>query len=220
MKKTALIGQKNESRTLKSSFDALESARRGMSRCQYSGAMSLYSPNAWRPQTDDLFAPPGAQWNRLSPRYVAVRRIEIVISWMAISAVVGIVAVLIAGNWLPFPHRFLVAGALIALVTVWQLWLFLRAKRWVDSWGWAERDNDLCITHGLLAKELAIVPFGRMQVVNVTAGPLMRWKGLATVKIVTAAVAQEGTIPGLTHEDAIALRDRLIERSDAQGAGL
>ena len=99
-------------------------------------------------------------------------------------------------------------------------WRVVRAGRWVRSWGWAERDSDLCITHGLWTRELTVIPFGRLQMVEVSSGPLLRSQGLANVQLITAAVQSRATIPGLPYADAVALRDRMIELSEAGGAGL
>ena len=65
-----------------------------------------------------------------------------------------------------------------------------------------------------------MVPYGRMQFVDVTAGPLERSFRLATVKMHTAAAASDARIPGLEREEAARLRDRLAELGEAQAAGI
>lgn len=162
---------------------------------------------------DPLFAPPGGVWRRLSPRYVRVRRLA-ALGWCV--AVFGAAA---AASWIIGQRPWLTAAVAVGGL-LWTAWRLVRARRWVESWGWAERDEDLCITHGLWTRQLIVVPFGRLQVVNVTSGPLLRAHGLAEVHLVTAAALTDARIPGLDQADAIALRDRMIERSDAQGAGL
>jgi hypothetical protein len=67
---------------------------------------------------------------------------------------------------------------------------------------------------------LSVIPYGRMQFIEVTAGPLDRMFGLATVKMHTAAVASNARIPGLERAEAERLRDRLAELGEAQAAGL
>lgn len=165
------------------------------------------------PPSDPLFAPPGGVWNRLSPRYVRVRQAG-AWAWALTLFVPAAVA-----SWLIWALPWVTAG-LAALGVLWTTWRVLRARRWVESWGWAERDQDLCITRGLWFRQLIVVPFGRMQVVNVSSGPLLRSQGLAEVHLVTAAALSDAKIPGLAQADAIGLRDRMIELSDARGAGL
>ena len=62
--------------------------------------------------------------------------------------------------------------------------------------GYAERADDLLVTSGVLNRQLVVVPYGRMQFVDVTAGPLDRRFGLATVQLHTASPATDAQIPG------------------------
>jgi len=88
------------------------------------------------------------------------------------------------------------------------------------SWGYAERADDLLVRRGVMFARLSVVPYGRMQFIDVTAGPLERAFGLATVRLHTAAAATDARIPGLEREEAGRLRDRLAEVGEAQAAGL
>lgn len=161
----------------------------------------------------DVFTPPAGTWQRLSPKLVTVKRLTAAAT-LAIAALAGGL-----GLWftlkLWWPPVIVVVVALII-----HAWLFWRARRWVASWGWTERDGDLCIRSGLMWRRLLVVPFARLQLVKVSAGPLQRAFGLSTVELVTASIATDATIPGLVAADAQALRDRLIEASDALGSGL
>ena len=88
------------------------------------------------------------------------------------------------------------------------------------SWGYAERKEDLLIRRGVIFARLSVVPYGRMQFIDVTAGPFERAFGLATVRLHTAAAATDARIPGLEREEAGRLRDSLAELGEAQAAGL
>lgn len=171
------------------------------------------------PDTPAVFAPPAEHWQRLSPRLVTIRRLTMSLTMGVLIAVsAGITAFLGPAAGIPTPT---VVPTLIVAVGL-ALWAFLwvRTRRVVRSWGYAEREGDLCITHGLWFKELIVVPFGRMQVIKVTSGPLTRVFGLASVHLVTASPATGASIPGLPLDEARALRDRIIESSDAKGSGL
>ena len=74
--------------------------------------------------------------------------------------------------------------------------------------------------HGVLFRRLVVVPYGRMQLVEVSAGPLHRWFDLATVQLHTAAASTDAHIPGLRPAEAARLRDRLAARGEARSAGL
>ena len=59
-----------------------------------------------------------------------------------------------------------------------------------------------------------------MQAIEITAGPISRWLGLANVELVTAATVSGGTIPGVNKEEAQRLRERLLAKGELQAAGL
>ncbi|MFD0685849.1 PH domain-containing protein [Actinomadura fibrosa] len=88
------------------------------------------------------------------------------------------------------------------------------------SLGYAERAEDLIVMHGVFVKRLIVVPYGRMQFVDVTAGLLERWMGIATVRMHTAAAATDATIPGLPAAEAAHLRDRLAQKGEERSMGL
>jgi membrane protein YdbS with pleckstrin-like domain len=157
------------------------------------------------------FDPPGEPWVRVSPRLATVRRLGLLAVWVPLSAVVVVLL------WLV--HAWL--GALAALAALLALaWAWAVVGRTVRSWGYAERDDDLMVTRGVLRRQLVVVPYGRMQFVDVTAGPLDRRFGMATVQLHTAAAATDASIPGLVPAEAARLRDRLAARGESTAAGL
>ena len=113
-----------------------------------------------------------------------------------------------------------VASGLGGAVLVVGAILWLLVGRRYSSWGYAEREDDLLVRRGVLFARLSVVPYGRMQFIDVTAGPLERTFRLATVRLHTAAAATDARIPGLERDEAARLRDRLAELGEAQAAGL
>ena len=93
-------------------------------------------------------------------------------------------------------------------------------RRRFEAWGWAEREDDLLLRRGVLVRSTTVVPYGRMQFVDVTAGPLERAFGLATVQLHTAAAASDARIPGLPPHEAARLRDRLTALGEDRAEGL
>jgi uncharacterized protein len=93
-------------------------------------------------------------------------------------------------------------------------------RRRVRAWAYCERADDLLVRRGVLFSRLSVIPYGRMQFVDVRAGPVERAFGLATVRMHTAAAASDARIPGLAGEEAARLRDRLAELGEAIAAGL
>jgi hypothetical protein len=92
--------------------------------------------------------------------------------------------------------------------------------RRVAAWGYAERDDDLMVRRGVLIRRLSVIPYGRMQFIDVTAGPVERSQGLATLRMHTAAAASDARIPGLERAAAARLRDHLAALGEARAAGL
>ena len=90
----------------------------------------------------------------------------------------------------------------------------------VRAIGYAEREEDLLVRRGVMFRSLTVVPYGRMQYVDVTAGPVDRALGLATVRLHTASAASDAVVPGLTTDAAALLRDRLTAAGQARLAGL
>ena len=115
------------------------------------------------------------------------------------------------GSLVPGRRSLAAVGAAAAL------WF---ARNRFRSWAYQERDEDLIVERGVLIRRLSVVPYGRMQFVDVTAGPVDRIFRLATVRLHTAAAASDARIPGLEREEAARLRDRLAALGEAKAAGL
>ncbi|MFI6425703.1 PH domain-containing protein [Promicromonospora sp. NPDC050880] len=156
------------------------------------------------------FEPHDVTWNRVSPRLVTAMLVPAAF-WLGIPAVVGVVLSLTVSPWFWF-----LGGIPAALL----LWSVLLIPRQVRAIGYAERDDDLLIRKGVMFRSLVVVPYGRMQYVDVEAGPLDRRLGLAKVQLHTASVGTDAQIPGLPPDEAARLRDRLASRGEARLAGL
>jgi membrane protein YdbS with pleckstrin-like domain len=88
------------------------------------------------------------------------------------------------------------------------------------AWRYQERHEDLVVGRGVLVQRLSVVPYGRMQFVELTAGPFERIFKLSTVKLHTAAAHSDARIPGLARAEAVRLRDRLAELGESKAAGM
>ncbi|MFL1377252.1 MULTISPECIES: PH domain-containing protein [unclassified Nocardiopsis] len=94
------------------------------------------------------------------------------------------------------------------------------AGRFQRSWGYVEGETELYLTYGVFVRQLVVVPYGRMQVVDTTADLLEQALGIATVRVRTAASTADTRVVGLPLADAVDLRDRLASRSEAFSTGL
>ncbi len=154
----------------------------------------------------------GIRWQRPSPLLLRARRIQVGLVTLPAALIGGLVAG-VAGS----PALGLGVG--LGLVVAGLLWGRFLARR-VAAWGYAERRDDLMVRRGVLVRRQSVVPYGRMQFIDVTAGPVERSLGLATLRMHTAAAASDARIPGLGQAQAARLRDQLAALGEAQAAGL
>lgn len=149
---------------------------------------------------------------RVSVRLRAMRR--------AVLGVVGVVVAVLAAVALTIAGSVLVAVVTVVVVLAICAAVFVVIGRNYDSWGYAERGADLLVTHGVMWRRLVVVPYGRMQLVDVTAGPIERKFGISTLRLHTASAGTDARIHGLTAAEATRLRDRLAALGESQSAGL
>ncbi len=151
-------------------------------------------------------------WRRPDPALLRLRR-------GLVLALVGAPGLLVALALLLLAGPAEAAAAAVAAVVLTGLALVAVERRYA-AWGYLERDDDLLVRRGVLVRRTSVVPYGRMQYVDVTAGPLARRLGLAMVTLHTAAAATDASVPGLRAEEASRLRDRLAALGEARQAGV
>jgi membrane protein YdbS with pleckstrin-like domain len=163
--------------------------------------------------------PSGLAWSRAAPAYRNVRMLGWAAGTVAVLAACSIPVVLqLAGaldalpQWLPWLP--------LAVAAAIQLWRGLLIPRQVRALGYAERDDDLLIRNGVLFQRVLVVPYGRMQYVDLAVGPVERMFGLCTLRLHTAAAGTSALIPGLPAAEGARLREQLSARGEARLAGL
>jgi hypothetical protein len=158
------------------------------------------------------FAPPRDQvWSRVSPRLARMRRTVLLVVGVPVVVAVGAVCGLAS----PAIGALAATAGVVVVALGW-----ISIGRNLRSWGYVERTDDLVVTHGALFKKLTVVPYGRMQLVDVEAGPIERSFGLVSVKLHTAAATTDAKVCGLTPDTASGLRDRLTQLGEAHASGL
>jgi len=151
-------------------------------------------------------------WLRPSPDLLRMRLFELAGITLVVAVVAGVVAGLAADAlWGAIAAAIAALAGLVAAP-------FLGRR--IRSWGYCEREDDLLVRHGLLVARLSVVPYGRMQFIDVEAGPAERLFKLSTLHLHTAAAATDARIPGLEAVEAARLRDRLAALGEARAAGL
>ncbi|WP_026532271.1 PH domain-containing protein [Arthrobacter sp. H41] len=164
--------------------------------------------------------PVGLAWSGVSPRYLKVRLLGWLISSFLWLALLGIPLILrLTGVWDNFPPMP-IAWALPGIVLVAAVWTGVLLPRQVAAIGYAERDDDLLVRRGVFFQRTLVVPYGRMQYVDVAVGPIERAFGLCTLKLHTASPTTNASIAGLPTAEGARLREQLSARGEARLAGL
>jgi uncharacterized protein len=150
------------------------------------------------------------QLTPLDPAYVKVLRI--------VSAILALFPIIGAGV-LEFA-RVAPMGMIITpviLLAAYYVWVI--PKRRYSRWGYSAGADRLRTVHGYLFYSDTVVPYGRIQHMDVDQGPIERPYGLATFSAHTAGThGSTIVLPGLPHADALALRETIrdyIKRANA-----
>lgn len=162
------------------------------------------------PRASGRLALDGA-WHQISPKYVVSQTVQNAI-FVAFVAIVAIVVTMLFDHWWPW----IPAGILILVTLITQLVLPRQAR----ALGYMLRADDLVFRKGILWQRMIAVPYGRMQLIDITHGPMDRAFGIAKLKMVTAAATTGVEIPGISQAAAEALRDTLIEVAETRRTGL
>jgi uncharacterized protein len=151
-------------------------------------------------------------WLRPSPGLWRMRRAEV-------TSVTVVLALFFGLLFLAAVDALAGVISVVVLATLGAVWTWFVRRRY-RAWRYQERHEDLIVARGVMVQRLSVVPYGRMQFVEVTAGPVERLFHLSTVKLHTAAAASDARIPGLETEEAARLRDRLTELGESMAAGM
>lgn len=156
----------------------------------------------------------GGNWTRVSTSYAWA---DLALNLLLVAAVAVVFSIIYFTNTDDLPIPVMIA---LPLVIVGLIVNALLAFRRVRAIGYILREDDLLFRRGIMFERVIAVPYGRLQLVDVTRGPVLRALGLATLKFVTASAATGVQLPGLKFEDAEALRDRLVELAEIRRSGL
>jgi len=87
--------------------------------------------------------------------------------------------------------------------------LILPGRRY-RAWGYREDEDELHVRSGMLFRLHTVVPFGRVQHIDIAQGPIERPFGVATLILHTAGTRGSSVpLPGLARRQAEAMRDRI-----------
>ncbi len=157
-----------------------------------------------------LIAEPG-DWRGVSGRYLSVLLISTG-GALVLAVVVAATVALVFGTAWPLLPGGVIGVALLVTAAI--------LPRRVRSIGYRLREDDLVLRRGILFQRMIAVPYGRMQLVDISHDPLDRAFGIARLTLITASAAGAVTIPGLDQPAAESLRDRLVVVAEHRRTGL
>ena len=163
------------------------------------------------PRSENRLVLESGIWHQISPKYVTVQLISTGSFLLLVIAATLVLTLLMHQLWAWIP------GGILTVILAWTLVILPRQAR---SIGYQLRDDDLVFRRGILWQRFVAVPYGRMQLIDITHGPLDRGFGIAQLKFVTAAAATGVVIPGLEQSTAETLRDHLVEVAESRRTGL
>src|SRR5687768_9023297 len=137
----------------------------------------------------------------LHPNYVKVVRLGT--GLFVLPFVAGALVLEIAGS--------LPRGAFIVPILLLALYLIVRTPlRRYHARGYQMGADRLRVVRGLVFRSDTVVPFGRVQHIDVHQGPVERAYGLGTLVVHTAGNHNASvSLPGLGHHDAMAMREEI-----------
>ena len=146
----------------------------------------------------------------LHPNHVKALRLQAVIA--ALPLAVGAFVLEVVG--------LLPTGAVLVPIALLLAWFVIRMPlRRYHARGYHMADDRLRVVRGLLFRADTTVPFGRVQHIDVSRGPLERYYGLATLVLHTAGTHNASILlPGLGEDDALAMRETIRETIARAGA--
>ena len=163
------------------------------------------------PRSPNRLALEQGRWHQISRKYMWVQLISSGTMLLLVVVAMLVLALGLEQRWALIP------GGIFSAILIWTMAILPRQVRAI---GYQLRRDDLVFRRGILWQRMVAVPYGRMQLVDITHGPLDRGFGIAQLKFVTAAATTGVTIPGLEQTTAETLRDHLVTVAESRRTGL
>ncbi|MEM8697001.1 MAG: PH domain-containing protein [Pseudomonadota bacterium] len=141
----------------------------------------------------------------LDPRQKSVLRVRSLLGGL-IPLIMLTIGDFVLNHEFDFPGGWIAsAGVLLYILTV----LILPSRRY-QRWGYRQSGRAIRIASGLIIRRETIVPYDRVQHIDVSRGPIERAFGVATLTLHTAGSYNSTVdLPGLAIDDANRMRDEI-----------
>lgn len=166
------------------------------------GAPGVSSPSIFSDVDDE------AELTKLHPNYKLLMRIVAI--FIGLLVLIGglVLDGALGANDLPIPF-----GIITGIATLIALFIVIRIPlARYNARGYQISRDRLRVVRGIMWRADTIVPFGRVQHIDVDQGPIERALGLATLTLHTAGSHNASvSLPGLGHELAVQMREEIRE---------
>jgi uncharacterized protein len=137
----------------------------------------------------------------LNPAYVTTTRI---------SSALGLMPFLIGAGVLESAQLLPSGIVIVPVLALYVFFAFVVPARKYRHWGYEMGSDRLRIVRGYMFYHDTVVPFGRIQHIDVDQGPIDRRYDLARLTVHTAGNHNSTVaLPGLLHVDALAMREKI-----------
>lgn len=103
-------------------------------------------------------------------------------------------------------------AALVVLVIGGILGVVLPRVAW-ERWSYDVAPRALELRHGILTHRRSVVPYYRVQHIDIRSGPVERALGMAQLVVRTAAATTDAHLPGIPADESDRLRGLILERA-------
>lgn len=149
------------------------------------------------------------QLSHVDPAIIGVWRWHGLFTALVFTVLAAVLTVPLPILWPLPPLLVAIAGACLAWL--WPPLAYRHLRFGVD-------DTGIAIESGVFWRSRIALPRVRIQHTDVSQGPLERRHGIGTLKLYTAGSRHTKIeLPGLNHEEAIALRDALLAEGGGSG---
>ena len=153
------------------------------------------------PHISGMTDQPAPELTPLNPAYVTTTRI---------SSALGLLPLVIGAGVLEFAQVLPSGGIIVPVLILYVFFAFVVPQRKYRRWGYDMGSDRLRIVRGYMFYHDTVVPFGRIQHIDVDQGPIDRRFDLATLTVHTAGNHNSTVaLPGLLHADALAMREAI-----------
>jgi uncharacterized protein len=144
---------------------------------------------------------PAPHLTPLNPAWVTTTRI---------ASALGLLPFLIGAGVLEGAQLLPPGSVIVPVLGLYVFMAFIVPARKYRHWGYDMGSDRLRIVRGYMFFRDTVVPFGRIQHIDVEQGPIDRRYDLATLTVHTAGNHNSTvTLPGLLHADALAMREAI-----------